>query len=240
MKLQHTSLALVALLAAGFLASATLAQTAAPDASSPAAEPEAPALADIDLPPPPTGGMPIFDAMAARASARDFPGELTAEQLSAIFWAASGINRPAEAKLTTPTAMNQQEIIPYAVTANGTYRYEPTSHRLVACRAGDFRAQLGMQPFAPGAALIVVFVLDKTRLRGWGSPDFEAMQARFLSMAYADMGFQAQDVYLAAAANFLPSRYVASIDPALAATALQLPSSSTVLGAQLVGAPPAP
>lgn len=83
--------------------------------------------AAIKLPAPEkTGGIGVVFAIAAHQSAGDFAGvELTPEQLSNLLWVAGGVNRE-NGKLTYTTASNTQDIIIFAFTKSGDYRYNPT------------------------------------------------------------------------------------------------------------------
>lgn len=59
------------------------------------------------------GGMPLMEALASRHSSRSFaPGDLSAQELSNLLWAAWGVNR-SDSRRTIPTAMNRQELEVY-------------------------------------------------------------------------------------------------------------------------------
>ncbi|MDL2060095.1 nitroreductase family protein [Mesosutterella sp. AGMB02718] len=77
------------------------------------------------------GGMPLMEALASRHSSRSFaPGDLSAQELSNLLWAAWGVNR-SDGRRTIPTAMNRQELEVYVNRRDGVWRYEAAGQRLV-------------------------------------------------------------------------------------------------------------
>jgi len=107
----------------------------------PAAEPQA-----IKLNPPNLKrGLPFMEALAIRASAREYSAkDLSLQDLSDLLWAADGINRPAENKSTAPSAMNSHDIRIYVFMKDGAYLYDAPKHELSPVLAGDFRTQIMM------------------------------------------------------------------------------------------------
>ncbi|MDR2339401.1 MAG: nitroreductase family protein [Deltaproteobacteria bacterium] len=101
----------------------------------------------IQLPAPAkTGGKPLFDAMSARKSDRNFkPDELTPAQLSGILWSAFGITRD-DGKRTIPTARGRNELQVYAVLKTGVYLYDAESNTLKLALAGDFTQEYAKSP----------------------------------------------------------------------------------------------
>ena len=180
-----------------------------------------------------TGGMPLREALAARATARDFaPTPLTPQEISDLLWAAWGYNRPA--KRTAPTAMNRQEITLYAYTDEGVFRYEPgpDENRLVCLTREDKRASAGFQqPFIATAPLILVYVVDMNKMRVRDDP---AAAARF---AAVDCGFVGQNVYLHAASEGLHTCFIGRVDAERVGPVLGLSESQIPLFAQVVGHP---
>ena len=190
----------------------------------------------IALPAPRTaGGMPLREALTARATARDFaPTPFSQQEISDLLWAAFGYNRPG--KRTAPSAMNRQEITLYAYTAEGVFRYEPGAdeNRLVCLKSEDLRASAGfMQPFIPTAPLILIYVVDMDKMRIPGDP---AAAARF---AAVDCGFVGQNVYLHAASEGLHSCFIGRVDAERVGPVLGLSESQIPLFAQVVGRPAA-
>lgn len=183
-----------------------------------------------------TGGMPLREALAARATARDFaPTPFSQQEISDLLWAAFGYNRPG--KRTAPSAMNRQEITLYAYTDEGVFRYEPGAdeNRLVCLKREDLRASAGfMQPFIATAPLILIYVVDMDKMRIPGGDPTAA--ARF---AAVDCGFVGQNVYLHAASEGLHSCFIGRVDAEHVGPVLGLSESQIPLFAQVVGRPAA-
>jgi nitroreductase len=98
-------------------------------------------------------GLPLMEALAVRASAREFSEkELGLQDLSDLLWAADGMNRPAENKSTAPSAMNAHDIRIYVFMKDGAYLYNSPTHVLQPVLAGDYRSQLmAVRPPRPAA-----------------------------------------------------------------------------------------
>lgn len=176
------------------------------------------------------GGMPLMEALAARRSSREFaPRELALPLLSALLWAASGVNRPDGGR-TAPSAMNAQEIDVFVALAGGAYRYEPQGHRLELAAPNDLRRVTGYQDFVDDAPMDLVYVADHARMR-------LVPVDRRAAYAYTAAGAMAQNVYLFAAANGLASVIRAWIDREAIADALGLTHDQEVLLSQTVGYP---
>ena len=154
---------------------------------------------DIALPEPEkSGGIPVVDAVAARQSAGDFVDtELTLEELSTLLWVAGGINRE-NGKLTYATAMNNQDMIIFAFTKSGAYRYNPEDHSLTLIAEGDNRALTGGQPFVAKAAVDLLYIQDAGK---WEKLPFKAPAEEILNCGFAHAGLSMQNVYLYAASK---------------------------------------
>ena len=107
-----------------------------------------------------TGGKPVMEALWDRASGTEFSDKMLSDQdLSNLLFAAIGVNRPADGKLTSPTARNFQEIRVFVFTSKGVSEYD---HRaLVADR----------QDWAKAAPVSILIVADETK---FGSSDARA------------------------------------------------------------------
>lgn len=176
----------------------------------------------------------LDEALARRRSTRNFgPDLLELPALSALLWAAAGINRPETGGRTAPSAHNWQEIDVYAVMAEGTWRYEPREHQLMLVSAEDLRTLAGTQDFVAGAPLNLVYVADFARM-----PDAREEDRAFL--AGADAGFIAQNVYLHCASAGLGTVVRALIDRRALARALGLKPSQRIALAQTIGYPRGP
>ncbi len=178
---------------------------------------------DITLPAPNTeGGMPLMEALANRKSTRSFDTQkrLDLQQLSDLLWAACGFNR--EDKLTIPTAMNRQEITLYAITPEGTYKYDAKGNKLIEITSENNCELAGVQEYAQKAPLNIAIVSDMEKM----SNDI---------FAAADVGAVMQDIYLWCAANGLGTVARGSFDKEALPKALKLEPSQRILIVQSVG-----
>jgi len=180
--------------------------------------------ASFKLPEPRTsGGGGVFDALSGRASASQggFPsGEISAEELSTILWAACGRNRP-EKGLTVPTAM---ALDPYAkiyvLGARGSFLYNWKNHTLDTVGRDDLRGAVGRQSFVSRAAYVLVIASDGRALAAFNSPragEWGAVLA----------GAMSQNIYLAAGAMNIGTRYMASMNEDAVRSGLKLAAGDT-------------
>jgi nitroreductase len=209
------------------------------NAGTPAAEIQAVKLDPPNL----KRGLPLMEALAVRASAREFSEkELSLQDLSDLLWAADGVNRPAENKSTAPSAMNAHDIRIYVFMKAGVYLYDAPKHELSPVLAGDFRSQIMMgrppRPAGPpssppaskpeGAAapqatppVQIVLVSDGERFqRGTPEQKFE--------WGALDAGIVSQNISLFCAATGLKTRPKASMDKAKVKELLKLTEAQTV------------
>ncbi len=126
-------------------------------------------------------GASLMKALSLRQTVREYADKtITKRDLSDLLWAADGMNRPKEQKLTAPTAMNQQEIRLYVILPEGTYRYQASDHTLYPVKAGDYRQPIrGNMP-----ALNIVIATEGNE-----------------KWAETDSGYVSQNIYLFCAAN---------------------------------------
>ena len=192
--------------------------------------------ARIALPAPKRTSMPLGEALAARATHREFSSEpLSDQELSDLLWAANGYNRPDERKRTAPTAINRQEIDLYVCRADGAYRWDAAENALVQVCTNDLRGLTGRpgpSNFALAAPIALVYVIDFAR---------QGMQDRpqdAFKYASVDCGFVGQNVYLHCAAAGLNTVFLGSLRPNGISEALHLPAASVPLFAQTVGKRP--
>ena len=160
---------------------------------------------DITLPKPQTtGGMPLMEALAARKTSRSFSSkQLSMQQLSSLLWAATGVNRE-DGRLTAPTARNAQQIDTYVYTTTNVYLYIPKDNILKMVAEGDHRSEVGRQPFAAEAPVIIVYVANYDKMQG-----FDEESKAFYGAT--DCGNIGQNVYLYCAANGLSTVELGSI-----------------------------
>ena len=191
--------------------------------------------ATIALPAPTRSAMPLGEALAKRATHREFsPEPLSDQELSDLLWAANGYNRPEERKRTAPTAINRQEVDLYVLRADGAFLYDAAQNALVRASKDDLRGLTGRpgpNNFALEAPIALVYVVDFERQRMKDRP------ADSLKYAYVDCGFVGQNVYLHCAATGLSTVFLGSLQPDKIAEALGLPETSKPVFAQTVGRP---
>lgn len=145
-----------------------------------------------------TGGKPLAQALSDRQSNREFADvALSQQDLADLLWSVAGVNRP-DGRRVHPVAMGRQDMIVFAFTRDGAYRYNPLDHTLVpvGSAAGDNRAATGGQPFVGSAAANLVFVQD---LDLWIKSDQE--RAAGANFGYAHTGAMMQNGYLFAASR---------------------------------------
>lgn len=174
-----------------------------------------------------TGGKPLMETLAARATNRALdPGKaLSQQQLSNMLWAAWGINRP-DGRRTAASAMNCQEIDLYLIGKQGAYLYDATKHALEPVATGDFRSQVSAQEFAKNGDWIVIFVADHNKMKNASDVT-----------AGIDAGLIAQNIYLYGASEGLGVVVHASIDRNAIAKILKLKPNQHIVIAQTVGIP---
>lgn len=125
--------------------------------------------------------MTLMQALSQRHSVREYTEKSISDQtLSTLLWAACGINRPKEKRITAPSAINGQDITVYVCRQNGTYRYDALSNILVKVSTEDLRSHVaGGQAFAKQAPICLVLVSDASKVRFQN--ELSAMDAGFVS-----------------------------------------------------------
>ena len=121
---------------------------------------------DIQLPEPDKSAkMTLMETLQKRASSREFSDkEVSDAVLSQVLWAACGINRPEEKKITAPSAINAQDILVYVARKDGAYLYQPETNMLKKVCDEDVRKMVaGQQDFAATAPISLIMVSDKSK-----------------------------------------------------------------------------
>lgn len=187
------------------------------------------AFADVSLPAPQkTGGMPVFEALGGRASAKgpDFAamGEIPLEKLSTILWAATGLNR-GEKGWTVPMAKGMEPYVRiYVVGAEGVFLYDWKNHALKEMSKEDIRGRIGRQDYIAKAPSTLIFVSDDGALSKEYKDDDTVEE--FAAVA---VGAMTQNVYLASGALGIGTRYVYSAQDDAIEKILNLPDDDEVL-----------
>lgn len=151
-------------------------------------------------------GVDLAKALEQRRTTREYgPGKLSMEDLSAILWAANGVNRP-DGKRTAPTARGEQYMDLYVVGDDGAYLYDAPAHALKLVRPGNLKSRLAHQEHVAAASHVLVLVVDMDRISG-----LLASAEANLDMAHATAGAIAQNAALMCAARGIGTGMVAWI-----------------------------
>ena len=108
----------------------------------------------------------VMEAYQQRKSVREYSAkELSDQDLSDLLWAAQGQNR-SDGHLTSPTAMNRQEIRLYVFMAKNVTLYDPQANTLTQVATGDHRGIVAAgQDFAKTAPVVLLMVADMDKFR---------------------------------------------------------------------------
>ena len=181
------------------------------------------AAADLALPPRPAkSDVDVVKALEQRRSTREFAATpLSMEDLSAILWAANGINRP-DGRRTAPTARNRQYVEIYLVGDSGAWRYDAAGHTLVTVTEANVKERMGQQAHVAAASHVLVLAADLARVP---SPD----ETTRMGWAHSTAGAISQNVALMAAARGIGTGMVALIKAEEIRRALSLPGETVPL-----------
>lgn len=173
---------------------------------------------EISLPNPDKNvDMTVFQALSFRQSEREYVADKDIDNavLSQLLWAACGVNRPEEKRITAASCMNLQDVKVYVVRADGAWLYEPYSHSLQLASKKDLRKQVaGPQDFAAAAPLCLVLVSDQSKYR---NQDDGSKQ-----MGAVDCGIVSTNIYMACTALGLGTVARATMDQDALRKALKL------------------
>lgn len=108
----------------------------------------------------------VMETYKQRKSVREYSAKALSEQdLSDLLWAAQGQNRE-DGHLTSPTAMNRQEIRLYVFTEKSVSLYDPQANTLTQVASGDHRGIMASgQDFAKNAPVVLLMVADMDKFR---------------------------------------------------------------------------
>ena len=194
------------------------------------------AAQDIVLPAPDkTGGKPLMQTLDERQTSRSFAtDDLSLQQLSDLFWAAWGYNRPSEKKRTAPSSRNVQEIDVYAALRSGLYLYDADKHILKQIHNRDIRSLTGTQDFVGTAALNLIYVADMAK---FGKKEGDEIKDSELLSPYVNTGFIAQNVYLYCASANLGCVVRGMVPKDILAPEMGLRSNQRIILGHTVGVP---
>jgi nitroreductase len=185
----------------------------------------------------------VFEALKMRRTSRSITNKrIPLQILSDILWAAQGVNRvqgpfggPGR---TAGSASNSQEICLFVAKVEGTYLYDPDSHKMTPVTAGDNRAlAIGPGQEMAGANAPVRFIyvvdIDKFKNAGFQEPGLYHPEIQ-KSYYFVDTGLIAQNVYLASSALGLAS-WFHNCNKVELAKVLRLKAHQRVLFGQTIG-----
>jgi nitroreductase len=185
----------------------------------------------------------LFEALKTRGTSRDIRDKkISLQLLSDILWAAQGVNRvqgpfggPGR---TAGSASNSQEICIYVAKEEGTYLYDPDSHRLTPVAVGDSRALAigpGQARTSAKAPVRFIYVVDIDRFKnaGYQEPGLYDPEIQ-KSYYFVDTGLIAQNVYLASSSLGLAS-WFHNCNKAAVAKKLRLKRHQRALFGQTIG-----
>ena len=139
--------------------------------------------------------MSLMNCLNERRTIRDFvEEEISVQEIANMLWAAYGVNRPEESKLTVPSARNVQEIDVYLFTEKGVYIYNSYEHTIELIQEGDYRAKISSQKHFSVAPVSVVLVANYGRMKGFDKESLEFYSA-------IDCGYVSQNIYLYCASS---------------------------------------
>lgn len=132
-------------------------------------------------------GTDIMTTLKNRKTDREYANkEINAQDLSDILWSAVGTNRE-NGNITSPTAMNRQEIRVYTVTKDAVSLYNAKNNTLERVANGDHRKLVASrQDNFNNTPLFLVFVGDFEK---FGMPGDHAQK-----MVWADAGIASENV----------------------------------------------
>lgn len=168
-------------------------------------------------------GKNVMEALWSRSSGTEFSDKMLSDQdLSNLLFAAIGVNRPAEGKITSPTARNFQEIRVFVFTAKGAFEYLNKENALKQVAKGDHRGLIAdRQDWAKTAPVSLLIVADEKK---FGSSD-----AKSKVIMGVDAGIVIENVNLFCAGTGLVTRPRMTMDTPAIKKLLKLSDAETPL-----------
>ena len=166
--------------------------------------------------------MPLYQALAQRASAREYSDAPIPESiLSQLLWAACGINRE-DGRLTVPSAMNTQEELVYVCRKDGAWLFNAKENTLNKVCDKDIRKDLaGRQTSVANAPVFLVIVSDLNK--------YKFKDSKTAMFGAIDAGYVSQNICLACEALGLATVPRGSMDHEAVKNALGLKEGQELL-----------
>jgi SagB-type dehydrogenase family enzyme len=173
-----------------------------------------------------TSPFTLDQALLGRRTSRSYDPDrpLSPDQLSRLFWAADGVNRP-DGKRTAPSAVAKYPVDVLAALPGGVYRYEPKDHRLARVLPTDIRDKIPAQDAFKKAAMQILYVINK-----------ETVPRGRIEWADLEIGCIGQNLFLEAVALGLGSCIYAGVRYEEVSKILGLKENQILRIAQAVGA----
>ena len=187
---------------------------------------------EILLPQPSTNiSMTLVEALRQRHSERSFADKAVSNDvLAQILWAACGINRPDQGKITAPSAINAQDIKVYVCSQDGAFLYQPKDNKLIKVSEEDLRPLIaGPQAFAASAPLSLLLVSDHQQ--------FGDHRRGAERMGVVDAGYVSENIALICTALGLNTVPRMTMDGEALKKALQLDESADLVINHPIGYP---
>lgn len=161
---------------------------------------------EINLPARPSkSDIDIVTSLEQRRTTREYAAaKLSLEDLSAILWAANGVNRP-DGKRTAPSAHGRQYIDIYVAGDDGVFLYDAPGHKLTEVTGQNVKDRLARQGHVATSSHVLVLVADLNKVPGGSTGDTK------LYWAHSTAGAIAENVHLMAAARRIGTGIVAGI-----------------------------
>ena len=161
---------------------------------------------EIILPPHPSkSNVDTVTSLEQRRTTREYAAaKLSLEDLSAILWAANGVNRP-DGKRTAPSAHGRQYIDIYVASDNGVCLYDAPGHKLIEVTGQNVKDRLARQGHVASSSHVLVLVADLSKVPGGSAGDTKRY------WAHSTAGAIAENVHLMAAARRIGTGIVAGI-----------------------------
>ena len=170
-----------------------------------------------------TGGPSVLEAISNRQSATVFARrDVDLKELSTILWAATGKNREPKG-WTIPLAMGQSPYVSvYVITKDGCFLYDWEKGMLKQTSDKKMLTKAGTQAFVGTAPVILVFTTKGSgpRIDNW---------------AEIAVGAMSQNVYLAAEALDMKTRFVVSFNKMALIDALNIGPLSRIIAIMPIG-----
>ena len=172
-----------------------------------------------------SSGFALEKALMERKSLRSYDAarKLSSEEVSKLLWAATGVNR-TDNKRTVPSARASYPVDILVALPEGVYLYEPKGHVLKKILSEDIRAKIPNQDGFRGAAMIVLYVINRDRVLS-GKTEW----------ADLEIGCMGQSLFLEAVALGLGSCIFANIASESVAKTVGLKENQILRIAQAVG-----